>query len=89
MQIACSFAEATAGAFLATTVSFTYCITLGWIPILYASSAAAMSAGPCGPSYHIIALWQVSHISQAGFYLADTAASYCFFPLYMQCGSVL
>lgn len=79
MQISCTFAEVTAGAFLSTNVSFTYCITLGWIHVLHASSAAAISGGPCGPSYHNVARWQVSHTSQAGFYLADTAGSYCFF----------
>ncbi len=77
----CNF-EATAGTFTSTTVSFTYCITLGWIHMLYASSAASMSGSPCVPSYHITALWQVSHTSQVGFYHTDTAVSYCSSPVH-------
>lgn len=70
----CSFAETTAGTFTSTTaLSFTYCMTLGWMHMLYASSAASMSSGPCVPPYHVTALWQVSHTSQAGF----SSCRYC------------
>lgn len=76
VHFTCNFVETTAGTFILTTaLSFTYCITLGWIHMLYASSAASISSGPCVPSYHITALWQVSDTSQAGFYHVDTAVS--------------
>lgn len=50
--------------------------------MLDASSAAFTSGRPCVPSYHITALWQVSHTSQAGFHHTHThaAVNYCFFP---------
>lgn len=63
------FAETTAGTFTSTALSFTYHI--GWSHLLDASSAASTSSGPRVPSYHITALWQVSHASQAGFYCSS------------------
>lgn len=66
VHFTCNYVETTAGKFTTTTVSFTYCITLGWIHMLHASSVASMSGDPCVPFYHITALWQVSHTSQVG-----------------------
>lgn len=47
---------------------FIYILHYPWlIHMLYASSAASMSGSRCVLSYHITALWQVSHTSQVGF----------------------
>lgn len=53
--------ETTAGKLISTTVSFAYCISLGWIHVQH----------PCVPSHHITALWQVSHTSQAGGFIME------------------
>lgn len=78
LRFTCNFVETTAGKSSATTVSFTYCITLGWIHMLHASCAATMSGELCLPFSHIAALWQVSYTSQVGCWHAHTAVSYCY-----------